>query len=60
MTTVIPCERGDDTGWVCEAHDDRPWDSGATSRPLHMRRARHAMPDVQRERPATAVPGLQD
>ena len=26
---------------------------------MHMRRARHAMPDVQRERPAAAVPGLQ-
>jgi hypothetical protein len=22
------CERCDDTGWTCEAHDDRPWDSG--------------------------------
>src|SRR4051794_20915720 len=27
------CVRCDDTGWVCEALDDRPWDSGATSRP---------------------------
>jgi hypothetical protein len=26
-------------------------------RTLHVRRARHAMPDVQRERPAAAVPG---
>jgi hypothetical protein len=21
------CERCDDTGWTCAAHDDRPWDS---------------------------------
>jgi hypothetical protein len=30
---VVNCERCDSTGWVCEAHDDRPWESGATSRP---------------------------
>jgi hypothetical protein len=22
---VTPCVRCDDTGWVCEAHPDRPW-----------------------------------
>jgi hypothetical protein len=30
---IIGCERCDSTGWVCEAHDDQPWQSGATSRP---------------------------
>ena len=32
MTIVIPCERCDETGWVCEAHDDRPSDIGASPR----------------------------
>ena len=27
MTIVIPCERCDNTGWVCDAHDDLPWDA---------------------------------
>jgi hypothetical protein len=33
LMTVMPCERCDDTGSVCEAYDDRPWDSGASDRP---------------------------
>ena len=34
MTTK--CARCDDTGWVCETHDDRPWrdcDCGAPRMP---------------------------
>jgi hypothetical protein len=31
MTTK--CTRCEDTGWVCEAHEDRPWDSGAAKKP---------------------------
>ena len=31
-TVMTPkCARCDGALWVCEAHDDRPWDSGATS-----------------------------
>lgn len=26
-----PCKNCDDTGWVCEAHEDRPW-GGVSSR----------------------------
>jgi hypothetical protein len=26
MTDVATCARCRDTYWVCEAHDDRPWD----------------------------------
>src|SRR5215467_9678266 len=29
----ISCSRCEGTFWVCEAHDDRLWDSGATTRP---------------------------
>src|SRR4029453_19087854 len=32
MMTVIPCERRDDTGWVCEANDHRAW-ATASRRP---------------------------
>jgi hypothetical protein len=32
VTAMTPkCERCDGTFWVCEAHDDLLWDSGATS-----------------------------
>jgi hypothetical protein len=24
--TTVTCARCDSTGWVCETHDDRPWD----------------------------------
>lgn len=23
---TVPCSNCDDTGWVCEAHPDKPWD----------------------------------
>lgn len=25
MQRVVLCQRCDSTGWVCEAHPDRPW-----------------------------------
>src|SRR5262249_31219453 len=31
------CERCDDTFWVCEAHDDKPVEHGATPRPCPYR-----------------------
>lgn len=30
---IVPCDRCDSMGWVCEAHDQRLWDSGVSSRP---------------------------
>jgi hypothetical protein len=38
--TVVPCERCDGTGWVCEADDAQCWESGATSRPWSRERSR--------------------
>jgi hypothetical protein len=26
----IGCPNCDDTGWVCERHEDRPWDGGSS------------------------------
>ena len=31
MADQTPCETCDDTGWVCECHEDRPWE-GVSSR----------------------------
>jgi hypothetical protein len=42
---MATCSRCDSTGWVCEDHDDRPWDG------LAVRRRRHAMSVLQRVNP---------
>jgi hypothetical protein len=36
----VKCPRCDDTYWVCEAHDDRPWGQRSDVAVVHMRRAR--------------------
>jgi hypothetical protein len=54
MTTVIPCERCDDTGWVCEAHDDRPGTAARRRVRAHAARpacrARRATRAIRRDR----------
>jgi hypothetical protein len=59
VVRMIPsCPRCDDTYWVCEAHDDRPWDSGATSRSCTCGAPGMPCPDCNSESRPKMLPGF--
>src|SRR5262245_9650551 len=55
---LTSCERCDRTGLVCEVHDDRPWDSGASERPCKCRAPGMPCPDCNAADPPKMPPGF--